>query len=227
MANAPNTGTTLTDNGVNKTSVALSTNIIVMVHNTVVGAIKSLTINEKRGIQMIDEVGTDGHVDSAPKSSTDISGSCTRVRLDRLRIAEAFGRGYTHVSAQVYPFNIVILDKQKRERDNQITTVIQNVWMNGIDYTYSSDDWIISDTMTWQAERIYSFLNGGRPVAVGGELGIKHMGGLSSNPNGSPSIVSGDGITNIEQLVDTGNAGRGGSMDAAGLIDIGSSGDLY
>jgi hypothetical protein len=226
MANAPNTRTTLTESeGKNKTSVALSTNIVVMVHNTVVGAIKTLQINEKRAIQMIDEVGTDGHVDSAPKSSTEISGTCTRIRLDRLRIAEAFGRGYTHVCAQVYPFDIVILDKQKAEKKNQITTVIQNVWMNGIDYTYSSDDWIISDTMSWQAERIYSFLTGSnKPVAVGGELGIQHMG---NNPNGNLTIVSGDGITNIEQLADTGYAGRGGSMDAAGLIDIGSSGGLY
>jgi hypothetical protein len=228
MANAINTGSTLTVAGsnVNKTSTGISTNIIVMVNGTAVGAIQSLSINEKRGIKMIDEVGTDGHIDSVPNASTNISGSCQRVRFDRLRIAEAFSRGFVHVHSQVYPFDIVIMDKQKREQGNQISTVIKNVWIDGIDYTYQVSDWVITDTMSWQAETIFSVLNNGSstPVAVGGELGIKHMG---AGPNGIVNIQSGDGVVNIEQLVDTGANGRRGSMDASGLIDIGSAGDLF
>lgn len=232
MANAPNTQSTLTlPNGVNKTSTALSTNILVMVNGQAVGAIQSLQITEARGIRMIDEVGTDGHIDSSPNVSTNITGNCQRIRFDRLRIAEAFGRGFIHAQSQVYPFDIVILDKQKRDQGSQISTVIKNVWIREINYTYQVSDWIITDTMNWEAETIFSVLNGGSssipggvPVAVGGERGIKHFG---AGPNGVGNIVSGDGITNVEQLADTGSGGRRGSLDASGLIDIGDSGSLF
>ena len=227
MANAPNTGSTLTvPNGVNKTSTAISTNIIIMVNNTPVGAVQTMAISEKRGIKMIDEVGTDGHIDSVPNISTNITGTCTRVRFDRLRITEAFSRGFVHNASQVYPFDIVILDKQKRDQGSQISTVIKNVWISGLDYTYQVSDWVITDSMTWEAEQIFSVLNNGssQPVAVGGERGITHMG---AGPNGTVNITSGNGIVNIEQLVDTGTNGRRGSLDASGLIDIGSAGDLF
>jgi hypothetical protein len=232
MAIAPNTQSTLTlPNGVNKTSTAISTNIIILVNNTPVGAVQSLAISEKRSIKMIDEVGNDGHVDSVPNQSTNVTGSCQRIRFDRLRITEAFSRGFIHAASQVYPFDIVILDKQKRDQGSQISTVIKNVWISGLDYTYQVSDWVITDTMTWEAEQIFSILNGGSspipggvPAAVGGERGIKHMG---AGPNGIINITSGDGIVNIEQLVDTGSGGRRGSLDAAGLIDIGSAGDLF
>jgi len=127
MANAPNTGSTLTGDSVNKTSTAISTNIIIMVNNRAVGAVQSLSISEKRNIKMIDEIGTDGHIDSVPNQSTNITGSCQRVRFDRLRIAEAFSRGFIHAASQIYPFDIVILDKQKKAQENQISTVIKNV----------------------------------------------------------------------------------------------------
>lgn len=232
MAIAANTQSTLTlPNGVNKTSTAISTNIIILVNNTPVGAVQSLNINEQRNIKMIDEVGTDGHVDSVPNQSTNITGSCERIRFDRLRIAEAFSRGFIHVQSQVYPFDIVILDKQKRDQGSQISTVIKNVWIRGINYTYSATDWVITDKMDWEAETIFSVLNGGSspipggvPAAVGGERGIAHMG---AGPNGVGNIISGDGIVNIEQLSDTGSGGRRGSLDAAGLIDIGNSSDLF
>lgn len=227
MANAPNTSSTLTlPSGINKTSTGISTNIIIMVNNTAVGAIQSMAISEKRGIKMIDEVGTDGHIDSVPNVSTNITGSCQRVRFDKLRITEAFSRGFVHVQSQVFPFDIVILDKQKAATGSQISTVIKNVWISGLDYTYQISDWVITDTMTWEAETIFSILNNGnsQPVAVGGERGIPHMG---AGPNGVLNIQSGDNIVNIEQLVDTGTGGRRGSLDAAGLIDIGSSGDLF
>lgn len=227
MATAPNTGSTLSQtSGRNKTSTAISTNIIIMVGNRAVGAIQTMSVSEKRGIKQVDEVGTDGHVDSVPNSSTNISGSCDRVRFDRLRIAEAFSRGFVHVASQVYPFDIVVIDKQKSDTGLQISTVIKNVWIDGIDYSYTVSDWVITDRMSWQAERIFSVLNGGSspfssggtPVAQGGEIGVRHMG---AGQNGILPAL------NIEQLADTGSAGRGGSMDAAGLIDIGDYGELF
>lgn len=233
MANAPNTNSTLTlDSGINKTSSAVSTNIIILVNDTPVGAVQNLSISEKRTITTIDEVGTDGHIDSVPTKSTDVTGTCDRVRFDGMRIAEAFSRGFLHVHAQVYPFDIVILDKWRKNSSSQISTVIKNVWISGIDYSYQHDNWIITDRMSWTAETIFSVLNGGSsvqggsgaPAATGGVLGIKHMG---SGPNGVLNIQSGDGIVNIEQLADTGAAGRRGSLDAAGLIDLADSGGLF
>jgi hypothetical protein len=223
MAN-PNTGspevgsTLYYGNGINRTSTAVSTNIIIAVRKpgggspVPVGAVQSMAVSEKRSIKMIDEVGTDGHIDSVPNQSTNITGSCQRVRFDRLRIAEAFSRGFVHASSQAYPFDILILDQQKLNVANRISTIIQNVWIAGIDYTYQVSDWVITDTMTWEAETIFSVLGvtnpgpGGSPVAVGGELGLD-----------TTHFVP------VEQQADTGTNGRRGSLDAPGLIDIGSA----
>lgn len=212
MAQAPNTASTLSfPGGQNKTSTAISTNIIIMVNQTPVGAVQSLSINETRNIKMIDEVGTDGHIDSVPNQSSNFSGSCSRVRFDRLRIAEAFSRGFIHVQSQAYPFDIVILDKQKSDVGAQISTVIKNVWIKGLSYEYTVSDWVIMDKMDWEAETIFSVLNNGSstPVAQGGERGIP----FSNIP--------------IERQTDVGSNGRRGSLDASGLIDLGSTGTLF
>lgn len=215
MSQAHNTNSTLSmPDGTNKTSVALSTQIIILVGNTPVGAVQELSVNESRPIAKIREIGSDGFIDSAPHDSTDIKGTCRRVRFDRLRITEAFSRGFLHASAQAYPFDIVILDKQKQDVSTQISTVIKNVWISGLSYSYQAQDWVITDTMNWEAESIFSILNGGsspiaggNPAAVGGELGIRHA-------------TVNMAVANIEQVVDTGSLGRRGSMDNAGLIDI-------
>lgn len=212
MANAANTGSTLSfPGGQNKTSTSISTHMVIMVNNTPVGAIQSMSISEKRTVKQIDEVGTDGHVDSVPTSSTNITGQCTRIRFDRLRITEAFGRGFIHIGSQAYPFDIVILDRQKRDQGSQISTVIKNVWITGIDYQLQADNWIITDNMSWEAENIFSVLNSGSstPVASGGERQIP----FSNIP--------------IERQTDTGANGRRGSLDASGLIDLGSDGDIF
>lgn len=206
MAAAINTGSTLSNgDGTNKTSTSLSTHMIIMVNGRAVGAIKSLSVSESRNIKQIDEVGTDGHIDSTPSASTNISGSIDRTRFDRLRLPEAFSRGFIHVSSQMYPFDIVIMDRQKQNTSNQISTVIKNVWIKSIDVTYSTDDFVIVDRMTYEAETIFSVLNGGgnKPVAQGGEIGINYYNNI------------------IERQTDTG--GRRGSLDASGLIDLGSS----
>jgi hypothetical protein len=64
--------------------------------------------------------------------------------------------------------------------------------------------------MTWEAEHIYSTVNGG-PAAVGGQNNLYKPFAGASNPNW------------IESQTDTGGSGRRGSLDAAGLIDIGTS----
>lgn len=223
MAQATNTGSTLSfPGGQNKTSTSISTHMVIYVTPPngppiAVGAIQEISIKEQRSISTIDEVGTDGHIDSVPTKSTDISGTCRRVRFDRLRIAEAFGRGFTHVSAQAYPFDIVIVDRQKSDQGAQISTVIKNVWIESLDYSYGAESWLITDNMSWKAETIFSILgggsnpnaSGGAPVATGGERQIP----FSNVP--------------IERETDTGSNGRRGSLSASGLIDLGSDGTLF
>src|SRR5208337_1647978 len=163
---------------------AIATNILIAVRTPTgynpVGAVQTMQVKEDRTIKMVNEVGTDGHIDSVPTASTNITGNCKRIRFDKLRIAEAFDRSFMHVSAQVYPFDIIIYDKQKYAVGSQVATVIKNVWIKSIDYTYDAENWIISDTMAWEAETIFSTVNGG-PAAVGGQLNLRPFG--INNPN--------------------------------------------
>jgi hypothetical protein len=205
----PQTGTPIGGpGGTNRTQVSLSTNIIIKVGVEAVGALQSITINETRSVKMIDEVGTDGHIDSAPMKSVDIKGTCKRVRLDRLRVAEAFSRGYVHVASQRYPFDIEIIDTQNAPSDSTdplndpatIVTKVSNVWITSTGVTYSATDFIIIEDMSFEAEVIKSFFVGGNTaIADGGTRNLTFF----KDP--------------IEQSTDVG--GRRGSMDAPGLIN--------
>lgn len=161
-----NTRSAITDaNGNNRTGTHLSSNIIIKCDNYVVGAVQSININETRSIRMIDEVGTDGHIDSAPNKSTDVKGSCERVRFDRQRIAEAFARGFVHVGAQRIPFNIEIHDQfSDSDTANAVVTVLEQVWITGISYQYGVNDWIITERMDFEAESIFSIQNNNNVV---------------------------------------------------------------
>lgn len=197
-----NTGTSLTDSaGNNATFTHLSTNIIVKVNGQSVGAIKSLDINESRSIALIAEVGTDGIIDSTPNRSTEISGSCSRTRFARMRIAEAFQQGFVHVHAQRIPFDIEIQDIfADPDPGNAIITTLKNVWIQEIRTKYNAEDFVIVDDMTWKCERIYSVLN---------------------NKNVVSATASG---RNVPIIIDqfSAQADRGlysGSLDAAGLLN--------
>jgi len=205
----PRTGSTLTDNdpafgnggqGFNKTSISLSTMILVQVGDTPVGALQNLNITERREIKRIAEIGMDGFIDSAPSRATDVSGNCGRIRFDRLRLTEAFGRGFVHIHSQRIPFDISIIDFYSNDESTQIVTTIKNVWFTNISYEYKADDYIISDRADWQAETIFSKRVNASPtnVASGGEIGV--------------SIWS----DAVERAADIGN--RRGSMDAPGLL---------
>ena len=207
----PHTGSTLEDGGRNTTRTAVSTQIIIQVDGNPVGAVQNLTINESRAIQQIDEVGTDGHIDSVPKSSTNITGSCKRTRFDGMRIASAFSRGFVHVAAQRIPFDIVILDIFAADEDDAdgfnasdevITTVIKNVWIGGIDVSYQSTDFVIAEDMKWEAEHIYSYLGQGNSAVPGPQA--RQIPIIDDDP--------------FERQADIGD--RRGALDAAGLIKV-------
>jgi hypothetical protein len=207
----PHTGSILTDAGRNVTRTGVSTQIIIQVDGNAIGAIQSLSIKEDRSIQSIDEVGTDGHIDSVPNKSTNISGDCKRIRFDNLRIATAFSRGFVHAAAQRIPFDIVILDIFAADEDdadgfnasdNVITTVIKNVWIRSLGVAYSASDYVISEDMGWVAEHIYSYLGQGQnaaPAPFARQI----------------PIIDNDAF---ERQADLGQ--RRGSLDAAGLIKV-------
>jgi len=210
FSSAANTNSSLSYlDGRNKTSSSLSTNILVLVNDIPIGAVQELSITEARSVTMINEVGTDGVIDSVPTQSTKISGSCRRIRYDALRITEAMGRSFLHLQSQVYPFDFVIIDRNRRG-GNKISTVIKNVWLTNIQYSYSSNEWIITDNVNWEAETIYSTLVGtGGSAATGGDLGIKSSGPFNS-----------EFVNDVERQVDSGKSGRRGSLDSGGLLDI-------
>lgn len=197
-----NTRTAFTDvNGNNCTATHLTTNIIIKSGNYVVGAVQTLSITESRSIKMIDEVGTDGHIDSAPSASTNITGNCTRVRFNRQKIADAFGRSFTHVHAQRIPFDIEIHDVfADADTNNAVVTTIHQAWIKEISYDYSATDWVISDKMTFEAEAISSIM---------------------ANKNVVTGVANGqDGPIYINQFEQ--EADRGvyrGALDAAGVLN--------
>jgi len=213
FSTAANTNsTTGYTSGQNKTSTSLSTNILIYVDtpngSLPIGAIQEMSIKENRDVKMIHEVGTDGNISAVPTSAVSVSGSCNRIRYDAVRATEAFGRAYLHLASQIYPFDIVILDKNRRD-GNQVATIIKDVWFTDSDVRYTSDNWIITDNVLFKATRVYSFLVGtGGSAAVGGDLGIIPSGPFNTSVN------------DIERVVDAGKAGRLGSLDSGGLLDL-------
>ena len=207
----PHTGSTLTDTaGRNVTRTGVSTNIIIQCAGNTVGAVSAFNWNEKRDIAKVTEIGTDGVIDSVPKSSTMISGSCTRTRFDNLRIASAFSRGFVHASAQRIPFDIVILDIFAASEDdadgfngadNVITTVFKNCWINSLSGKLQSTDFVIVDEMGWDAETVYSYLGQNNNVVPAGNARQLNIVDLDA----------------FERQADIGN--RRGALDAAGLIN--------
>jgi len=200
---ASNTGSILQNTGsgtINRTGIGLSTMMIIKVGTTAVGAIQKMTINEDRPIKFIDEVGTDGHIDSAPTGSSNVKGSCSRIRFDRLRVTEAFSRGFVHVKSQRIPFDIEIIDQFNGAvgSGSEVITVIQNVWITSIGQSLDSSNWIMTDEMGWEAETISSRIGSEQTSAQGGERGIP----LQYDP--------------YEIAADVGK--RRGSMDAPSLI---------
>lgn len=198
-----NTNTLTADSGGNnRTATHLSTNILIRAGGNTVGAIQELSVNENRSIQMIDEVGTDGHIDSAPNRSTDIGGRCRRIRYDRTRIAEAFSRGFVHAKSQRVPFDIEIQDIfADSDQNNAIITVIKNVWIESIDYAFNAQDFVITENMSFKAEDIYSIGPSGSNVAR-----------LVANGYQFPSYFN-----QFEREADRGK--YSGALDAAGLLN--------
>jgi hypothetical protein len=179
-----NTGSQYTTTaGANGTRTALSTNIIIEVSGTPVGAIQDINYKETRGIHMVDEVGTDGHIDSAPNKSVEVSGGCQRTRFDDIFQAdENVGTNFS-------------------SGKNVIVTTLKNVWITDISTAYKATEFIITDSMNFVAETVYSTLGDGSAYSLSTSRKVK-------------AYVDSGGF---EQAADIGR--RRGALDGAGLIN--------
>lgn len=198
-----NTTSQLTDSqGNNRTATHLSTNIIIKVPESgVVGAIQSLNITESRPIKMIGEVSNDGWIDSAPNGNSTYTGRIQRVRFDRMRLFEAFGRGFIHIHSQRIPFDIEIHDVfHDADPSNAIITTLKNVWFKSLSYDYTVSDYIIQENADFECERIYSIINN------------KNVAQSVANGRSNPIILNA-----FEQEADRG--AFTGALDAAGLLN--------
>lgn len=197
-----NTTSPLTDSqGNNSTRTHLSCDIIIKVSNNIIGAVQSLNINENRNIKMISELGTDGHVDSAPTSSVDVGGRIQRVRFAKMRLFEAMSRGYIHLHSQRIPFDIEIHDFfHDSDKSNAIITTLKNVWFKSLSYDYTVSDYVIQENADFVCERIYSVINN------------KNVAQSVANGRSNPIILNA-----FEQEADRG--AFTGALDAAGLLN--------
>ncbi len=113
MAIYPTSGSTLTSS----ISTGLSTQIIVKVGTETVGAIQTLSINQDRNIERVKEVGLDGVLELVPSKATTYDITVNRIVFDRLRLPEAFARGFINIKSQLVPFDIEIIDRTNGSLD--------------------------------------------------------------------------------------------------------------
>lgn len=103
-------------------------NIIVLFdNNEPIGAIDSLTI-----------------IEGGSNPKLEIS----RMRLDRSRLIEVFKQSYVHATSQKYPVHIAVLE-------NKVETIrATNVWITGIASSYNTDEWVLSEGIEAECEKV-------------------------------------------------------------------------
>lgn len=163
---------------------ALSTQIVIKAQGVNggwydVGAIQSFQVSENRNINHIQEVGTDGIVQSHPSGAQPVNLTVTRAIFDYQRVTVAFQRGFHHVMSQRFPFDIVVVDynpyvfqSSNRNYDgprdtsslrhsiedsgpHTIRTRFVNCWFNANQYSYMADNYMITENATITAEAVY------------------------------------------------------------------------
>lgn len=162
----PNTGSTI-ERGVQagstdgRTSTALSTQIVVKVNNIAVGALQNLSVTQTRGLQRLNEIGTDGNIEIVPNASTTFDLEATRVVFDQLRLPEAFSRSFRFINAQRIPFDIEIYDINNASTPETpiesgasgiVVLKFLNCWFQRYTTPYQAENFIISETATIWAE---------------------------------------------------------------------------
>ncbi len=153
MANNTNTNVS----NPSRIPAGLSTVIEVVVGLEKVVAIQSLAFSETRTVERIQEVGTDGVVEIVPVAAAFIELTAERLVFERLRLPEAFARGFQHIQAQAVAFDITIThynNYPKTDADNKDRKMVyKNCWFQAYGGTYRSGAYLITETATIWAER--------------------------------------------------------------------------
>jgi len=196
----PNTGTNV--NAGHRTNSGLSTQIIIKVYNSPVGALQNLSVTQTRGLQRISELGTDGVIEIVPNSATQYELTASRIVFDQLRLPESFSRGFRFIAAQRIPFDIDIIDisgtdpNSPDDDGNKVVMTYKNCWFTRYETPYAADNYIITESATMWCETAYL-------VQVGRDGSLRPVDRQVDSAG-------------VEQEVNSGR--RLGSLDAAGLI---------
>ena len=201
----PATGSILNSN----IHTGLSTQISILVNNQPVGALQKLTVNQNRGLERVKEIGMDGTLEIVPNSLTTFSAQIDRMVFDRLRLPEAFARGFINIKSQLLPFDILILDRSAGGPNDagMVKHQLINCWFKSYSPSYGADNFIISESAAIEIEDIITTLgNTNQPAALGGERGVNYQ------------------INTRERQTDSGLGGSAGSgfrgtMDVDNLIN--------
>lgn len=206
MATYPLTGSTLNSS----ISAGLSTQILIKVDNEPVGAIQSINITQNRGLQRIPEVGLDGILEIVPNKATEYSATITRIYFDRLRLPEAFKRGFINIKSQLIPFDIQIMDRTNGDNEGLVVHTLENCWFSAYSPRYQAENFIIQEEATIWIEDIRTTLGNSQSSAVTG---------------GARGIIPQTDTFGRERATDAGagglNPGSGyrGTMDVSNLIN--------
>lgn len=199
MATYPTSGSTLTS----KIHTGLSTQIVVKVGTETVGAIQNLTINQTRNIERVRELGLDGVLEAVPNQATQYEVTVERIVFDRLRLSEAFARGFINIKAQVLPFDILIIDRTAGETDGAVNHKLVNCWFSRYSPAYRAENYIIQESATIVCEDVISTLGSSEAnAAVGGTRGLNYE------------------VNERERATDRGSGGATGGGGFRGTMDV-------
>ncbi len=209
MANYPTSGSTLSS----QISTGLSTQIIIKVGTETVGAVQNLSVTHTRGLYRTKEVGLDGVLEIVPNSPTEYSLEVERIVFDRLRLPEAFARGFINIKSQLVPFDILVIDRTNGDGDGAIVHRFVNCWFNNYRPRYQAGDFIITESASIYCEDISTTVGSGDGNAADG--GARH---IKYDVNERERMTDrGSGSTSTSGS--TTGSGFRGTMDVEGLIN--------
>lgn len=207
MATYPITGSTLRSN----ISTGLSTQILIKVENETVGAVQSINITQNRGLERVREVGLDGILEIVPRQPTEYEATIQRVVFDRLRLTEAFKRGFINIKSQLLPFDIQIIDRTNGDDEGAVVHTLENCWFTRYSPRYQADNFIIQEEAQIWIEDIRTTLGSSQSTAViGGARGIQPQtdtyGRETATDAGAGGAVPGAGYRGTMDVANITNA---------------------
>jgi hypothetical protein len=207
MATYPITGSTLRSN----ISTGLSTQILIKVDNETVGAVQSINITQNRGLERIREVGLDGILEIVPRQATEYEATIQRVVFDRLRLTEAFKRGFINIKSQLLPFDIQIIDRTNGDEEGAVVHTLENCWFTRYSPRYQADNFIIQEEAQIWIEDIRTTLGNSQSTAViGGARGVQPQtdtyGRETATDAGAGGAVPGAGYRGTMDVANITNA---------------------